>query len=381
MTPSRRLIVWCFGLSLFACKREKAPTVVLAPSASPSSAPRTLTDEELSSPTAFELAASGDGLTLLWARASKDVGWLRGASLSQQGSLVGTPVSPSLPARALGKVTDLNASFVGDALAVAWVEQSATEARAEAAFLRGGVGAPLIDLGPAALSAESARGNLALVAEAERGRALTMWRGLSAPCEQAGDSQCTSFTFRRLAEDGAETTGLPLSVPAPCVAHSVQLVVSPGRFHYGVCTREGAEPTTTMFHIQYDPQYARADPMLRGCTPLATLVRGAEPFLVGDCHGKRRVVSLLEDKPRSIALDAPELRCTAERAVLSQGPFTLELHEPRAGLESVIPATWLPSGARAGWTGKSLVVVYRNGPRLESRTWLCKSGRLEPSAQ
>jgi hypothetical protein len=286
-----------------------------------------------------------------------------------------------VPARTLGKVTDLNATFVADALAVAWVEQGASEARAEAAFLREGAAAPFIDLGPAALSAESARGNLALVTEAERGRALAMWRGLSGPCEPAADSPCTSFPFRRLAENAAETTGLPLSVPAPCVAHSVQLVVSPGRLHYGVCTREGAEPTTTMFHIQYDPQYARADPMLRGCTPLATLLRGTEPFLVGDCHGKRRVVSLLEDKPRSIAIDAPELHCTPERATLSQGAFTLELQEPRAGLESVLPASWLPSGARAGWSGKSLLVVYKNGPRLESRAWLCKNGRLEPGAQ
>jgi hypothetical protein len=89
----------------------------------------------------------------------------------------------------------------------------------------------------------------------------------------------------------------------------------------------------------------------------------------------------LEDKPRSIAIDAPDMSCTAERAVLSQGPFKLELRAPRAGLESVLPANWLPSGARAGWTGKSLLVVYRNGSRLESRAWLCKNGRLEPGVQ
>jgi hypothetical protein len=38
----------------------------------------------------------------------------------------------------------------------------------------------------------------------------------------------------------------------------------------------------------------------------------------------------------------------------------------------------LPNGARAGWTGKSLVVVYLAASRLTTRTYACRAGTLQP---
>jgi hypothetical protein len=277
-------------------------------------------------------------------------------------------------------VTDLSAALVGEELALGWIEQGSNEARAVATFTSGAAQASLVDLGPAALAAESARGNLALAAEPEQGRALLMWRGLDAPCVSSGPGPCTGFTFRRLRAGGAEATGLPLSVPVPCSSHSVQLSVQRGRFQYGVCTREGTESVTTMFSIQYEPEYARAEPLLKGCLPLGTVLADERPWLIADCRGKRRAATIpaLDERAHEEALDAPRITCTPERAELRQGRFVLSLREPRARLESVLPAAFAPSGARVGWTGRSLVVASAANGKLETRAFSCQGGKLQP---
>ncbi len=369
------------ALCLLACQRFSGNTPAPSASAAPVAvgAPHLITDEQLSSPSAFELVARPSGLALLWASARQAPGWLFEAKLAHDGTLPAPAKSLALPAHTLGKVTDLSATLLGEQLALAWVEQSKDEARAVATVLGEAAPATLLDLGPAALSAESARGNIAIAAEQSRDRALLLWRGLEAPCVEPQSAPCVGFTFRRLRSGVAENSGLPLSVPVPCASHSVELGVSSGRFHYGVCTREGAEPVTTMFSIQYEPEYARAEPLLKGCLPLGTVDVAGRPWLVGDCHGKRQAVPvpLTDEKVEPSYLDALEISCTPERAVLRQGRFSVTLREPRADLQAILPARLLPSGARAGWTGQSLVVAYLAVSRLETRSFACRSGTLQ----
>ncbi len=377
MLGSHRVFVWLLFPSVAACERSKPPEQTEAPVPS-AVAPRVVATA-LSSPSAFELVASPRGLRLLWAREENGAGWLQEAELAQDGA-PGKPRSLPLPAHTLTKVTDLAAAFVGEELALGWLEQGKSEARAIATFTAGSAPAQLMDLGAAAISAESARGNLAVVAEPEQSRALMMWRGLEAPCVAPQSAPCSSFTFRRVRAGSAEATGLPLSVPVPCASHSVQLSASKGRFQYGVCTREGAEPVTTMFSIQYEPEYARAEPLLKGCLPLGTVEASGRAWLIGDCRGKRRAVPVpgLDERVEEEPLDAPQLSCTPERAELRQGRFALQLREPRARLEAVLPAGWVPSGGRAGWTGRSLVVAYVASGRLETRALACRAGKLSP---
>jgi hypothetical protein len=161
----------------------------------------------------------------------------------------------------------------------------------------------------------------------------------------------------------------------------VALAAAHGRFQYGVCTREGAEPVTTMFSIQYDPEYARAEPLLKGCLPLGTIDVDERAWLVGDCKGRRRtvLVPLADERVEAESIDAPLIRCTAQSVELSQGRFRLRLASARAGLEAVLPPNFAPTGARVGWTGSTLVAAYANGPRLETRTFACRAGKLEPS--
>ncbi len=372
-------------LLLTAVGCSKSSTTGAAPSASASASlsggtSRQVSDDELSSPSAFELVARTDGLRLVWAGTKQEPGWLFEADLAQDGSARGAARSVAVPARMLGKVTDLAATSVGEQLALAWVEQGQGEARAMGTVVTGVAAPVLLDLGAAALSAESARGNLVIAAEAAQDRALVMWRGLAAPCVQSQAPDCVGFNFQRLRAGAAEKTGLPLSVPVPCASHSVELAVSAGRFHYGVCTREGAEPVTTMFTIQYQPEYARAEPLLKGCLPLGTVDVEGRPWLVGDCHGKRKavLVPVSDEQVQPDYIDALQISCTPERAELRQGRFALTLREPRSSLEAVLPPHLLPTGARAGWTGKSLVVAYLAASRLTTRSYACRAGTLQP---
>ena len=366
------------ALCLLGCAPSKPKPSLSSASAAPKAVAVTVVDGQLSSPSAFDLVAQPDGLRLLWAAPAPAAGWLSEVDLSQAGTPRGTPRRLALPARMLGKVTDLSASYVGAELALAWLEQGQREARAMASIIAGSETPALIDLGPAAGSADSARGNIAIVPELEQQRALVMWRGLASPCIEPQSSPCVGFTFRRVRPGIAEASGMPLSVPVPCASHSVQLATSPGRFHYGVCTREGADPLTTMFSIQYEPPYARAEPLLKGCLPLGSLLVAGAPWLVADCHGKRRAVPvpLSDEKVQAENIDALKISCTPERAELRQGRFVLSLREPRAGLQAVLPASLSPTGARAGWTGKSLLVAYESGGRLETRTYSCRAGTL-----
>jgi hypothetical protein len=367
-------------LSLVACEqqRERTPARAARPSTS-AGAPRPILEAQLSSASAFELVAKGDGLRVVWANPSRGADWLMEAELSHDGGLRAAPQRVIVPARTLGKVTDLAATFVGDDLALAWLEQGQHEARAEATVVGAAAPPHLLDLGPAALVADSARGNLEIAAELDRKRALVMWRGLEAPCFDGQATGCVGFTFRRVQRGSAEATGLPLSVPVPCASHSVALAVSAGRFHYGVCTRDGSEPSTTMFTIQYAPEYARAEPLLHGCSPLGTIEAGGRPWLVGDCRGRRRavMVPLFDEKVEPEGVDALQISCTPSRAELRQGRFVLTLSEPRADLQAVLPAGYLPTGARAGWTGSSLVVAHAVGTRLETRAFGCRGSKLE----
>ena len=171
---SFRLLVLAFAsassLALVGCNRCSSTGTAPSPSASVTAlaAPHVIATDELSSPSAFELVANADGLHLLWANAKQAPGWLQQADLAQAGTVRARRSLP-VPARTLGKVTDLSATFVAEGLALAWVEQGANEARAAATLLVDTGPPALVDLGAAALSAESARGNIAIVAEQARG--------------------------------------------------------------------------------------------------------------------------------------------------------------------------------------------------------------------
>src|SRR5262249_37559612 len=147
------------------------------------------------------------------------------------------------------------------------------------------------------------------------------------------------------------------------------------RWFYAVCSWTRDAPSTMAYSINVDTYYARADEVLRGCTPLGMLVLDSEDVLLGaDCDTMRRAARFTRDMkpPVEFALDDVAVACDGERASIQAATWSLPLDAPRDRLEVVLPATLAPTGARAIWTGRALLVAHRQGDDLELRRYVCE---------
>jgi hypothetical protein len=266
-------------------------------------------------------------------------------------------------------MTDLSAAFVGERLAVAWIERTGERSRVRAAWAA--PKARVFELGPAFHGPPGARGNVTLAAR--RDAALVFFRGNEVACIEPGKHACFGFLFHELGADGAKKTGLPLSVPVPCTDHATSLLVLSERYHYGVCTDTGRGPVTTVFTITPEPAYARADPVLEGCEPKGTFLWQGSAWLVAECQGNRRAARIggSDDKVEYLDLRSPRLDCRAGIAALRASGFELLLEEPRGGLEALLPSAIAPRGARAVFTGRALLVASSVGNALRVARYVC----------
>ena len=357
-----------------ACSKRPPPSPV--PSASQTfsavSAPKL---GPLGTPSGFELTVSATGATLVFAPLERSDGSLRKVELDANGAFASAPSTALEPGALHGEATDLTATWVGQRLALAWVEREGAKARVRAAW--SGAGAAPFELGPAWSGPRSARGNVAIAARADH--ALVFARGDETACIDASRHGCFGFDFHELSPDHAEKNGLPMTVPVPCADNSVELVVAGARFHYGVCTDTGERPVTTMFTIERDPDYARADPLLEGCKPAGTFVWQRAAWLVAECDGGRRAVRLgARDAPvEYLDLHALRLECKQGVASIRAPSLELTLDEPRSGLTPLLPADLAPPGARAVWAGRALVIATSFAGRLRLARYTCAGDKLE----
>jgi hypothetical protein len=361
-------------VSLAACGKRPSPSS--APAASqPSHAVSAPKLGRLDTPTGFELTASASGATLVFAPLDRADGSLRKIELDASGAFAG-PASTALEPGALqGEATDLTAAWVGHELALAWVERAGAKARVRAAW--SGTAAAPFELGPAWSGPRTARGNVALAARGEH--ALVFARGDETACIDANRHGCFGFDFHELAHDHLEKSGLPMTVPVPCADNSVELVVTGARFHYGVCTDTGERPVTTMFTIERDPDYARADPLLEGCKPAGTFVWQRAAWLVAECDGGRRAVRLgaRDESAEYLDLHALRLACKSGVASIRAPSLDLLLDEPRSGLTPLLPPDLAPPGSRAVWAGRALVVATSFADRLRLARYTCAADKLD----
>jgi hypothetical protein len=367
-------------VTLAAC--SKAPSPSSAPSAvgsTPGPALPMVSGLPLMTPTAFDLVPSASGATLVYVgSAPKRAVRLE---LAADGMVRGVP-GVALDSDAIpGEPSDLAASWVGDRLVLAWVERTGAKARVRAAWATEAVNttaAPpkVLELGGAWVGPRTARGNLVVAARGDR--ALVFARGEQTPCVDPAQQGCFGFSFHELHADRAVPTGLPLAVPVPCTDHTAALAVVGGRWHYGVCTDTGKAPMTTMFTIEHDPEYARADRLLEGCKPTGALIFGGALWLIGDCQGNRRAVRVAgRDEPLEfLELRTTRLECAADGARVRAPGLELVLDEPRAGLEALLPADLAPAGARAVWSGRALLVAATGTGALAVTRHRCDGGRL-----
>ena len=329
--------------------------------------------ERLATPTAFELVAGTRGATLVWAPAGRRSAALHRLELDATVAPRGGAEVAVDASVVTGDVSDLSAAWVGERLALAWLERSGAKASVRAAWA-GVAGAPF-ELGAAWSGPRLARGNVVVASRGDR--ALVFARGDEAACIDAGKHGCFAFAFHELEEKRAVPAGLPMSVPVPCTDNSASLVVRGSRFHYGVCTDAGKGPVTTLFSIQRDPEYARADSLLEGCTPAGTFVWHDAAWLVADCEGGRRAARIGDDPPEFLDLHGQRLECTSGKLRVRAPSLDLALEEPRSGLAPLLPPDVAPTGSRAAWTGRALVVASSFAERLRVSVRQCRGDRIE----
>jgi hypothetical protein len=326
----------------------------------------------LSTPTAFELTASPRGATLIWAPSERATGAVYERELDASG-VVQAASEVALATGVDGDVADLSGVWVGARLGLAWLERKGPAARVRAAWA-GAIGAPF-ELGAAWSGPRMSRGNLVMAARGDK--ALVFARGGEAACIEPGKRGCFAFGFHELEATRAVPTGLPMSVPVPCNDNSAALAVVGERFHYGVCTESASRPVTTLFSIQHDPEYARADTLLEGCTPYGTFVWRGAAWLVAECDGGRRAARIGDDPQEFLDLHGLHLECRSGSMRIRAPSLDLALDEPRAGLAPLLPPDVAPAGARAAWAGHALVIAtsFADELRLTRRT--CSGDRID----
>ncbi len=321
---------------------------------------------QLDSATAFELIATFDGATLLWAeRGSR--GAVKAQHLTSSGGLKGEPVTLVSGRSTAGTVTDLVAARLESGTALAWIERIGGEARASAT-IAGAASAQVVDLGPAWHTQKMLRGNIALAPTGDE--ALVFARGPREACTE-GQRDCFGFGLHRITRQGVDNgRGLPLSVPVPCSQQSTHVAVRDGHWYYGVCTLHDSVPVTTLFRIQFDPEYAEAEQLMPGCRPRGLFEHEHRIWLSGDCAGKPRAASVEQNPETTMDLSDVRFVCHA-RPLLEGTGFELRLSQPRGALQDLVHEPWVSEGARAVWAGRALLVAAQEGGQIRLTRYSC----------
>jgi hypothetical protein len=316
---------------------------------------------------------------LVWGQPREQAGALFAQSLDALGLARGS--ARRIAAVAQGaEVSEVAAAALDTQVGVAFIERDASEARTRALLYVPTDAEPPEAIAIASSPADHARGRGNLAAAATGGDTFRiLYPAGKADCVESGQNACVGFGFRELGP-GAREPGRPwLSVPQPCPEGAASVSGLPGRWFYAVCSWTHDTPSTMAYSINVDTYYARADEVLRGCTPLGMLALDANTLLLGaDCSAMRRAAQLTRDmKPATeIALDDVRLVCDGERAAITATGWSLPLEAPRDRLEVVLPAAIAPTGARAIWTGVALLVAHRQSDALELRRYVCVRGGL-----
>ena len=268
--------------------------------------------------------------------------------------------------RDVTEVSELAAASVGADLDVVWVEKSARGAHARGLLrplaTRGS--APLQDLSAVQEPIAVPRGNVAI--SSSDGHFLVLSRREKTTCADSNQSDCIGFDLFRQETNGSARTGSPLAVPLPCEQNSVSFAVSGSRWYYGVCSRSTGKPLTTLFSIQNEPAYARADRILEGCLPLGATALGGDLVVIGDCGGQRQGLRIRGGNaaPEEVHVDRLEVVCESGKPLIRQlgaGGLNLALNERRDRLEAFLSPALSQAHSRAVWTGSTLLVATPSG--------------------
>jgi hypothetical protein len=223
------------------------------------------------------------------------------------------------------------------------------------------------------------RGNVAI--GSSDGHFLVLSRREKTDCADSNQSDCIGFDLFRQEPSGSARTGSPLAVPLPCEQNSVSFAVSGSRWFYGVCSRSTGKPVTTLFSIQSEPAYARADRILEGCLPLGATALAGDLVVIGDCGGRREGLRMRGGNAalEEVRVDRLEVVCDAGKPLIRQlgpGGLSLALDERRDRLEAFLPPALSPLHSRAVWTGQALLIAQQGAARISVKSYRCDSTLL-----
>ncbi len=341
---------------------------------------------------AFDSVAATDGALLFFGPPSDDGGGLRVQPLDALGGARGAETIVSIDdpddVEAVSSyVLEVAAAAGGGRVGVAWTvrRRLAVDARASHGSDRAETFAPVIELGETEIGPRIVRGVVA-VAASDDGTLAAFHRAGRGPCVDGGTDRCVYVANERLGgstgSDGRR--GLPLAIPEVCDGPVPGYAWVDGTQYYALCTIDEGVPATTVYGIRFEPQYAEADRVLVGATPIG-LARAGEGAVVVLGRRDDRVDAvryanvgqeraLLDDVTRRVRCDG--VRPNVELVPASGNVVTIELRGPESRIEAVLPEEIAPAGARAVWTGEALLVAVPFPPEVVIHRFQCVDGEL-----
>ncbi|MGE3673643.1 MAG: hypothetical protein AB7K71_28490 [Polyangiaceae bacterium] len=385
------LAIWgCVtALCVLGCDKDKPE-----PPAAPSGAlPKALMGVTLASRNGFDLALGSDGFELVWGapppqekaqrpgQKSIAVGiWSRRFDSGAHAVEAPRKLFELASGHELGEVEALSLS---ERLAVGWTERDASGYE-----VRGWLGEGETEvMAPTTLGSNEAsanvRGNLRLLTS--RGRPTVFFRGASGDCPTgvaSKDERCAAVQFVSLEPEGPKPRRGPLSVPSPCPAAIVGVSMSDKTWQYALCSWKDGKVDTTLFSVDFNPQYARAVELEQGCAPLGGVDAGRDILLGFDCGGTRKLAVVRDTQVPEPTRDMSDARlgCELGHLTFHAADFNQVFSEPQRNLEVLLPAAMQRPGIRAVWTGVSLVMAYPIGNDLVLEVHSCQQGKLLPSS-
>ncbi|MCA9645771.1 MAG: hypothetical protein KC492_34000, partial [Myxococcales bacterium] len=174
----------------------------------------------------------------------------------------------------------------------------------------------------------------------------------------------------------------PLSVPSPCPAAIVGVSMSDKTWQYALCSWKDGKVDTTLFSVDFNPQYARAVELEHGCAPLGAVDAGRDILLGFDCGGVRKLTVVRDTQVPEPTRDMSDARlgCELGHLTFHAADFSQVFSAPQRNLEVLLPKAMQHPGLRAVWTGVSLVLAYPLGSELMLEAHSCQRGKLLPQS-
>jgi hypothetical protein len=345
---------------------------------------KTIAAPTLTHPAAFELVATSEGALLAWAAGSCRAGVhaqrFDANGAPQLGAASISACDPSGP-DVDAAISELSAVASAGKLALAWITGNSvlgTYATDHAADF-----APTLQLGAAEPGAGTERGRL-LLSASETGQQRVHWRAPRGPCagEAGGCAMLVTQPHPPAAEAAARTIDTR-EIPFPCPRLLVGSAWSQGVWYDAFCAldAQAGRATTQVYAIRPEIFYAEVVPVLSDCAPLGAAPSQSGIVVFGQCGSTLRAHVLREGRRQAISVSDRQVRCEAGRPVLelhSDGAATetLRLDAPRDRLELWLPPSVAPSGSRAAFTGRRLLIATLQANRLTLRSQHCEGQTL-----